>query len=140
MSTTFTRELERLTHSGLTLADPAADIRGREVLDRDGNRVGTVIDLLVDPEQRIARMAEVETGGGVLGIGRKHRLIPVEILTAGDPRTVYLERTRDEVNAAPEYRPAEGDVEEEQYAATYAAYGVTPYWQSQPVGSRRRPR
>ncbi len=138
MTTTFTRELERLTHSGLTLADPATDVRDREVLDRDGNPVGTVVDLLVDPEQRIARMIEVQTGGGMLGLGRKHRLIPVELLSGGDPRTVYVERTRDEITATPDYHPAEGDAEEDQYAAAYAAYDVTPYWQSEPVGARPR--
>lgn len=138
LATTFRRELERLTHSGVTLADPAADIRGREVLDRDGAPVGTVSDLLVDPEHRVSRMIEVESGGGMLGLRRKHRLIPVELLTGGDPRTVYIERTLDEINATPDYHPADGDAEEEQYAATYAAYGVTPYWQAEPVRARRR--
>ncbi len=130
MSTTFTRGLERLTHSGLSLADPASDLRDREVLDSAGNRVGTVADVLVNPDRREVRMVEVQTGGGMLGLGRKHRLIPVEVLTGGDPRTVYVERTLDEINAAPEYHPTEGEAEEDQYAATYAAYGVTPYWQN----------
>jgi sporulation protein YlmC with PRC-barrel domain len=130
VSTTYTRELERLTHSGLALADPASDMLDREVLDSGGNRVGTVVDMLVDPEERVVRMVEVETGGRMIGLGRKRRLIPVQLLTGGDPRTIYVERTLDEINAAPEYRPAEGDAEEDQYAATYAAYGVTPYWQS----------
>ena len=137
MTTTFTRELERLTHSGLSLADPAADFRDRDVLDRDGAHVGTVVDLLVDPEHRVARMVEVQTNGGMLGLGRKHRLIPVELLSGGDPRTVYVERTLDEITATPEYRPAEGDDEEDQYAAAYAAYGVTPYWQAEPKGASR---
>ena len=128
MTTTLSRELERLTHSGVQLADPATDVRDRDVYDRDGETVGTVSDVLVDPESGEVRLVEVISGGGVLGLGRKARLVPVEAVTSGDPRTVYVERRRDEILAAEEYRPAEGDEEEAQYAAAYAAYGVTPYW------------
>jgi sporulation protein YlmC with PRC-barrel domain len=136
LASTFSRDLERLTHSGMTLADPTTDLSGREVLDREGESVGTVVDMLVDPEQGMPRLAEVETSGGLLGLGRKHRLIPVEALAARDLRTVQVDRTGDEVNTTPEYRPADGDDEEEQYAASYAAYGVTPYWQAQAAGRR----
>ena len=128
MTTALTRELERLTHSGMQLADPAADVRDREVLDCDGHRVGTVADLLVEPDTGTVRLVQVEHGGGMFGIGRKSRLVPVEALSHGDPRTVYVDRPRDEILAVDPYRPAEGDAEEEQYAAVYAAYGVTPYW------------
>lgn len=128
MTTALTRELERLTHSGVHLADPATDLRDRQVLDCDGHRVGVVTDLLVEPDTGTVRLVEVEDGGGVFGIGRKSRLLPVEVLNGGDPRTVYVERPRDEILAVEPYRPAEGDAEEEQYAAVYAAYGVTPYW------------
>jgi sporulation protein YlmC with PRC-barrel domain len=126
--TTLTRELERLTHSGMQLADPAHDLRDREVLDRDGQTVGSVADVLVEPETGIVRMVEVSTGGGVFGLGRKTRLVPIEIMTGGDPRTVYVERGRDEVMAVDEYRATDGDEEEAQYAAAYAAYGIEPYW------------
>lgn len=128
MRTTLSRELERLTHSGLKLAAPAMDLRDREVFDRDGHSVGTVADLLVEPDSGEVRLAEVTTGGGVFGLGRSARLVPIEALTSGDPRSVYIERTRDEILATDAYRPAEGDEEEAQYAAAYAAYGVTPYW------------
>lgn len=128
MRTTLSRELERLTHSGMRLADPAMDVRDREVFDRDGQSVGTVSDLLVEPDSGEVRLAEVTTGGGIFGLGRTTRLVPIEALTSGDPRSVYIERTREEILATDAYRPAEGDEEEAQYAAAYAAYGVTPYW------------
>jgi sporulation protein YlmC with PRC-barrel domain len=131
VTTTFTRELERLTHSGLKLSDPASDLRDREVLDCDGEKVGTVSDVLVEPDSGIVRLVEVTTGGGRLGIGRKTRLVPMEVITSGDPRTVYVERTRDQITAVDEYRPADGDAEEAQYEAAYAAFGVAPYWQGE---------
>jgi sporulation protein YlmC with PRC-barrel domain len=128
VTTTLTRELERLTHSGVQLADPATDVRDRDVYDRDGQAVGSVSDVLVDPERGEVRFVEVTSAGGVFGIGRKSWLIPVEATTSGDPRTVYVERTREEILAADPYRPAAGDEEEAQYAAAYAAYGLAPYW------------
>ena len=128
MTTALSRELERLSHSGVQLADPASDIRERDVLDADGRSVGTVADLLVQPDDGTVRMVEVADGGGLFGIGRKSRLIPVEVITGGDPRTVYVERRREEILATDAYRPSEGDAEEDQYAAVYAAYGITPYW------------
>jgi sporulation protein YlmC with PRC-barrel domain len=128
VTATLTRELERLTHSGVQLADPASDVRDRDVYDRDGQVVGSVSDVLVDPENGEVRLVEVTANGGVFGLGRKSWLIPVEAISSGDPRTVYVERTREEIRAADPYRPAEGDEEEAQYAAAYAAYGVPPYW------------
>jgi sporulation protein YlmC with PRC-barrel domain len=126
--TTLTRELERLTHSGVQLGDPAADLRDREVLDRDGQHVGTVADMLVEPDSGTPRLLEVESGGGVFGLGRKSRLIPVEVVSGGDPRTVYVERGRDEILSTDPYQPSDGDEEESQYASAYAAYDLPPYW------------
>lgn len=140
MATTLSRELERLTDSGLHLADPAMDLRDREVIDRHGERVGKVSDVLLDPTECQVRMVEVETNAGVLGIGRKHHLIPVETLSGGDPRTVYVDRSREEVLDTPSYEPADGDAEEEHYLTIYHAYGVPPYWEAshQPESATRR--
>ncbi len=128
MTTSLTRDLERLTSSGMELADPAMDLRERDVRDRHGEQVGTVVDLLVDPAERKVHMLEIATGGGLLGIGKKHRLVPVEVVSGGDPRTVYIDRSREEIEETPPYSPSEGDEEEAHYAEVYAAYGVTPYW------------
>jgi sporulation protein YlmC with PRC-barrel domain len=128
VTTILTRELERLTHSGLQLDDPAADLRDREVLDRDGQHVGTVADMLVEPKSGTPRLLEVESGGGVFGLGRKSRLIPVEAVSGGDPRSVYVERGRDEILSTDPYQPSDGDEEEAQYASAYAAYDLPPYW------------
>jgi sporulation protein YlmC with PRC-barrel domain len=60
--------LIRLSDSGQTVADPAQDVRGRHVLDESGERLGTVEDLLVDPDRRRIRFLRV-VRGGVLGWG-----------------------------------------------------------------------
>lgn len=47
------------------------------VLDANGHRVGEVHDILLDEEQRRARLLVVASGG-VLGLGVHHHLVPVE--------------------------------------------------------------
>jgi sporulation protein YlmC with PRC-barrel domain len=128
MGLTFTRELDPLTSSGLELEDPSQDLRGREVLDRDGESVGTVTDLMIDPGLRIARLLIVEHSG-ILGLGKKQYLVPLEALRRGDEEQVRIDRAKDDILAMPEYHAAEGEEEELQYADVYAAYGVRPYWE-----------
>lgn len=132
MNASLTRDLEELTHSGLELADPATDLRGRDAHDRNGERVGTVTDMLIDHDYRKARMLEVASGGGLLGIGRKQLLVPVEAIAGGDPRTVFIDKAKDEIIAGPEYHPDQIDEEVGLYAEVYAYYGKAPYWVAEP--------
>lgn len=128
MRPTITRDLEGLTQSGLELADPAMDLRGRDAYDRNGEPVGTVADVLIDQDERKARMLQVVSSGGLLGIGKKQLLVPVEAIAGGDPRTVYIDKVHDEILAGPEYQPDQIDEEEAHYAEVYAYYDRTPYW------------
>jgi sporulation protein YlmC with PRC-barrel domain len=132
MNAILTRDLEELTHSGLELADPAMDLRGRDAHDRHGERVGTVTDLLIDQDRRKARMLEVVSGGGLFGIGKKQLLVPVEAIAGSDLRTVVIEKAKDEIVAGPEYQPDQIDEEEGFYAEVYAYYGKAPYWVTEP--------
>ena len=128
MSLTFTRDLDPLTSSGLELEDPSRDLRGRDVVDRDGNTVGSVADMLIDPTLRVARMLILETGG-LLGMGKKQYLVPLEA-THVDGDQVRMDWHKDEITNEPEYHLADGDEEELQYAQVYAAYGIRPYWEA----------
>ncbi len=71
-----TRELEKLRETGLALAYDAQDIRGRKVNDPNGDAVGHVSNLFIDVGERKVRMLEIR-GGGFLGIGDRHVLVPV---------------------------------------------------------------
>ena len=131
MALTFTRDLEPLTSSGLELDDPSRDLRGRQIVDRDDNTVGTVVELLIDPGLRIPRMLLLETGG-LLGMGKKQYLVPLEaVLEEGDQ--LRMQRHKDEITNEPEYHPADGEEEELQYGQVYAAYNVRPYWEVESV-------
>lgn len=127
MALTFTRDLEPLTSSGLELEDPSRDLRGREILDRDDNTVGTVAEMLIDPGLRIPRMLVLETGG-LLGRGKKHYLVPLEAVQ-GDGGRLRMQWPKDEITNQPEYHLAEGEEEELQYVQVYTAYNIRPYWE-----------
>lgn len=42
-----------LSDSGYILIDSDQDVRGRKVLDHDGNEIGEVDDLLIDAERKV---------------------------------------------------------------------------------------
>jgi len=128
MTVTFTRDLDPLTSSGLELDDPSRDLRGREVVDEDARDIGTVADMLIDPQLRVARLLVLETGGGLLGMGKKQYLVPLEAVS-DDARQVRINRSKDEITREPEYRLAGGDEGELQYVQAYVAYGIRPYWE-----------
>ena len=70
----------RLTESGLALEDLTQDVRGLDIYDEDGDRIGKVEDLYADTEERKVRFLDVGAGG-LLGLGEKRFLIPVEAVS-----------------------------------------------------------
>ena len=69
--------LIRLGDSDFVPANPEDDLRGKGVLDAEGQRIGRVEDLYVDRQEREVRFLEVGAGG-FLRIGQKRFLVPVE--------------------------------------------------------------
>lgn len=117
--------LEKLSQSGFMLADPKEDIRGRKVLDKEGQRVGKVDDLWVDQDLKV-RMLEVGSGGFV-GMGREHTLVPVDAIAYVTEDQVQLHQLRQHLASSPVYSP-EVLSNEEFYRRVYAHYGYEPYW------------
>ena len=69
--------LTKLSEFDLPLEEPWQDMRGLDVYDMRDQQIGSVEDLYVDREARLARCLVV-SAGGFLGVGKKHFLIPVE--------------------------------------------------------------
>ena len=90
--------LVSLDDSGLVLAHPADDLRGLRVLDPCHHRVGEVDGLIIDEEERRARLLVVASGG-ILGLGRTERLVPVDAVTRIDA-DVHLEVSHEQVHSA----------------------------------------
>ncbi|WP_328474461.1 PRC-barrel domain-containing protein [Actinoplanes sp. NBC_00393] len=118
--------LVELGDSGQMLADPDQDIRGRKVLDRDGNEIGKVDDLLIDQEEQKVRLLRVEHGG-LFGIGATALFIPVETVERVTDDKVGIDRSRVQVADAPQYDPEVVD-RDQQMAGLYDYYGYAPYW------------
>lgn len=122
----LTSTLIPLSDSNLTLAEPDADIRGREVLDQNGEELGEVDDLLVDDSEHLVRFLKVKSGG-FLGIGAEMTFIPVDAVTKITENTVQVSLTREHISGAPRYNP-EVVQEPDHYSDLYGYYGFQPYW------------
>ena len=118
--------LLKLVTTGQTVADPAEDIRGRTVKDKDGREIGKVRNLLVDDREHKVRMLQVEHGG-ILGIGATASFVPVDAIDRIADDTVYLGESTERVAAAPPYDPELED-QRDYYSNLYGYYGFAPYW------------
>ncbi len=95
--------LVRLSDSELVLEDRTQDVRGLDVYDKDGDRIGTVDDLYADTQERKVRFLDV-SAGGVLGLGEKRFLVPVEAV--GEVREdggVVVDQSRQKVAGSPPF-------------------------------------
>ncbi|MCO7220919.1 PRC-barrel domain-containing protein [Klenkia sp. PcliD-1-E] len=117
--------LRPLRETGLTIADPGADVRGRTVRDRDGEDIGTVDEVLVDDQEEKVRMLRVAEGG-FLGLGRTHYLVPVDVVVSTDDDEVRIDRSRTTLADVPGYDP--DLTPEPDYASAYGWWGVGPFW------------
>lgn len=118
--------LVKLSDTDLTVADTSIDVRGRTVIDRAGDEIGEVDDLLIDEVESKVRMLRVASGG-FLGIGERTFLIPVEAVTRIDAEHVHIDQTREHVAGSPAYDP-DLAYDVDYYGGLYGYYGYTPYW------------
>ena len=92
--------LVKLRDTNWTVADRADDIRGRRVLDPDGEEVGEIEDLLIDTQERKVRLLQVASGG-VLDLGATTFLLPVEAITRISEEAVQIDQRRERIVGAP---------------------------------------
>lgn len=86
-------------------------VLGREVRTRVEEDGGRIIDLLADRNGRV--QAAVIEFGGFLGIGTRKIAVEWSALnfgTPGDRSVVTVDVTRDQLRAAPEYKPNDSAV------------------------------
>lgn len=120
-----TATLHRLADTGLTVSFPEEDVRGRRVLDRAGEELGTVDDLLVDDAEHKVRFLQVASGG-VLGLGEQKLMIPVDAITRITDEAVRVDQAREHVAGAPPYDPSV--TRDTYWEEVYGYYGYGPYW------------
>ncbi|GAA2124825.1 PRC-barrel domain-containing protein [Streptomyces synnematoformans] len=118
--------LKRISDSQQVLTAAADDVRGRKVIDRTGNEIGKVRDLLVDEGEHRVRFLLLEHGG-FLGIGERKSYVPVEAVADVTENRVHIDRTGEQVADAPRYDPELVDWGE-YYERVYSHYGYPPFW------------
>jgi sporulation protein YlmC with PRC-barrel domain len=115
--------LVRLGDSDFVPANPEDDLRGKYVYVVDRKVIGSVEDLYIDRKEREVRFLEVGAGG-LLGIGKKRFLVPVEAVVevAAGLVAIEPERTKKvEVPAPFDTKVAPPPVAEERRAEDYAS-------------------
>ena len=118
--------LLELGETDLTVADPAADVRGRKVVDSAGDEVGAVDELLVDDEETKVRLLRVKHGG-ILGIGADHFLVPVDAVTSVTAEAVHIDRERSRLTDVPGYDPSVASAVPD-YDDVYGWWGYPTFW------------
>jgi sporulation protein YlmC with PRC-barrel domain len=93
-TTDHTASLHSIDRDALMTTDPAADVRDRRVLDKAGQDIGHVDDLLVDDREHKVRFLRV-AAGGFLGLGEAKFLIPVDAITKVEAKAVHVDQTLD---------------------------------------------
>ena len=133
---TDARTLLSLNDEVLSVADEAEDVRNYTVIDRDGEEIGTVDDLLVDDGERKVRFLRIKEGG-FLGIGVRRFLIPVDAITRIEGDDVHVDQQGVYISSGPVYDPAvasdeawrsEAYREGGYYEGLYGHYGRAPFW------------
>ncbi|MGY1743724.1 MULTISPECIES: PRC-barrel domain-containing protein [unclassified Blastococcus] len=130
MTTRSPGRIRELADTDQTIADPQADVRGRTVVDRGGEEIGRVDDLLIDEQAKhvlFLRVAE----GGFLGFGASHYLVPVEAVVAVHADRVEIDQWRGGMGDVPAYDPELAPVPA-YYGNVYGWWGVAPYWGAYP--------
>jgi sporulation protein YlmC with PRC-barrel domain len=104
------------------LKEPWQDLRRLDVYDINDDRIGSVEDVDLDRGRREERLLNV-SGGGLLRVGKKHFLVPVEEVKRDlDGERVTVEHLKDKVMESPEFDP-DDELKSDLQRAVYAYYG-----------------
>lgn len=109
----------------------AATLTGDTVVNREGEKLGRIDDLMIDvPSGRVAYA--VMSSGGFLGLGDKLFAVPFNALTLDvDSKCFVLDVPRERIEEAPgfdkDHWPEMADMRWAQHVHGY--YGTRPYWE-----------
>lgn len=100
-----TAPVESLAPAVVLEGGEAGSILGKEVRSATDEKLGRIVDVIVD--RRGATRAAVIDFGGFLGVGSKKIAVAWDILTfapAGGEDKIIVQTTRDRLNKAPEFK------------------------------------
>jgi hypothetical protein len=102
---------------------PQRELRQRGVFDSGTRLIGQVTDIYVD-DDRTFRFVGVAMRKGLVGLWKKHRLVPIEAITEADPDSVTLKVDRQAVESAPTLDDPHAGPDEELQRAAREHYGL----------------
>ncbi|APT58962.1 MAG: PRC-barrel domain containing protein [Azospirillum brasilense] len=107
----------------------ASKVEGTAVYNREGERLGTVEDVMLDKVSGKVAFA-VMSFGGFLGIGEKYHPLPWSTLAYDTVQGGYVvDMTREQLQDAPSYGADEGiDFNDDAYGRRVYDYYKAPYW------------
>src|SRR5665647_1462242 len=118
----------------------ASTIKGEKVINKDGEHLGKIEDLMIDLENRRVVYA-ILSFGGFLGIGDKHFAIPLEALShRPNERDFILDVSKDVLEKAEGFDKDNIPSNREALASIYTHYGYKPYWQTGILGPSEKER
>ncbi len=126
MTMTKSSRLVKLGDTDLTVRSPLEDVRGRTVIDNSGDEIGHVDALLIDDQERNVRFLQIASGG-ILGIGERRFLVPVDAVLGMENDHLIIDQTGERVAGSPRYDP-DLIYERDYYDDLYTYYGYAPYW------------
>ena len=118
----------------VSFQERASRIIGADVRNNEGDFLGRITDLMVDPQNGRIAFA-VLSHGGVLGIPMRFVAVPFSALTPGTPRheknAYLLDVSKEKMASAPSFnRDQWPDVANREWGAeVYKYYGNAPYWE-----------
>jgi len=90
----------------------AEEIVGRDVVNKNGDEVGQVEALVIQPDK--GDVHAVVSVGGFLGMGDRDVAIPLKEMEFGEENvTLMSQQTKEELEAMPEYEESEWSIYEE---------------------------
>ena len=107
---------------------PTTTIKGSKVINVNGEHLGMLEEVMIDPEEGKIAYA-VLSFGGLLGIGNKLFAIPCEVLESS--RGDYILRIDKSVLEKTEgFDKEEWSLTHDELVKVYAYFGIQPYWQT----------
>lgn len=108
------------------------DLVGKEVIDSQGNRLGRISDVSMDPQTNNARFAVISSDDG-LGTGSKLVPVPTDSVTFNESKNSFvLNMSKEKFGQAPMYNQNEvpNISDRAKYDETYRYFGVSPQWEN----------
>ena len=102
--------------------------RGMKMVDADGDKIGTIEDILLDRQTGDPAWAAVKTGL----FGRKHTLVPIRDAEVVGENEVRVPVDKDKVKDAPRIEP-DGELSPDEERRLWEHYGLSDYdeWQGE---------